>query len=87
MEEDEEVQAPLDLHAINIKPILSFQEVAALLDVPLSTLMAVMDQVPMEGAFLIGRRRKVRRSDLDEWIEQLKETFPFTPRVNNRRRR
>lgn len=87
MDEDDKDQTPLDIQALNSKPILGFSEVAALLDVPLSTLLQVMDTVPMEGAFLIGRRRKVARQDLDLWIEQLKETFPFTPRVNNRRRR
>lgn len=87
MEEDDKAQIPLDIHALNSKPILGFSEVAVLLDVPLSTLMQVMDTVPMEGAFTIGRRRKVTRRDLDVWIEQLKETFPWTERVNNTSRR
>lgn len=90
MDEDDKAQTLLDIHALNSKPILGFSEVAVLLDVPLSTLMQVMDTVPLEGAFTIGRRRKVTRRDLDLWIERLKETFPWTERTNNvggRRRR
>lgn len=67
------------------KSVLSLEEVSALIGVPLSTLMEILDVVPAP-IFLMGRRRKILSADLQHWLIEVKETFPWTQRQNNRRK-
>lgn len=70
-------------HDLAHKPVWTMAELCFAIDVPFSTLLQVIDEIPAP-IFLIGRRRFIRRDDAIQWIDELAEAFPYTKRRNAR---
>lgn len=66
----------------NLDPLLSAQQLADYLNVPLATLYAWRHRRQGPPGFRAGRHLRYRKSDIDQWItEQVQETtvhsYPF----------
>lgn len=61
-------------------------DITAATGIPLSTLRIEMEQHPLKGAFILGRRVCVLPADVHAWLEQLKEKNAYIPRKNNKGR-
>ncbi len=58
-----------------LDPLLSIQDLAAYLDLPVATLYAWRYRGPGPSGFRVGRHVRYRQSDVDHWInDQLAES-------------
>jgi len=65
----------------HLEPLISAQELAGYLDVPVKTLYAWRYHSAEPPAFRVGRRLRYRRSDVQRWIEQRIDTAASGSRV------
>lgn len=83
--DEQEHQPRITYSDLAHKPVWSFADLCLATDTPLSTLNAIVEETPIDGAFLMGRRRRVTREDALSWIESLRKKYPWVPRKNVRR--
>ena len=63
----------------NLDPLLSAQQLADYLDVPLATLYAWRHRRQGPPGFRAGRHLRYRKSDIDQWInDQVEETTAYS---------
>lgn len=74
-----------DFVQLMAKPVWSFGDLCAVAGVPQSTLDLLLEESPMDGVFLLGRRRRVFREDAVAWLEAMRDRHRWTPRRNNRK--
>ncbi len=87
MDEPDDTAIPsLAISDLMQKPILSLEEACAVMGLPLSTFMEILDAHPAP-IFLLGRRRKIFTEDLCKWLREVAASNQWTARINNRSKR
>lgn len=79
---------PLPTHHVQIeqvatKPIWTMLDLSIILDVPTSTLNQVIAENPAPF-FMLGRRKAIFREDALNWLREVADRNPWTPRTNNK---
>ncbi len=80
-----ENEAPrvLPYRELAAKPVWSMLDLAALMDVPFSTLEQAIEDCPPR-LFTVGRRRYIKPADAMVWIDQLATRYPYTRKTDGR---
>ncbi len=65
------------------KPVWSFNELAQIFGLPISTLEQILREQPAPF-FLMGRRRFIKRADAMDWLDDIAASNQHIPRRNNR---
>lgn len=72
----------LSLHQIDAskRPVWDFADCAAMFNLPLATFEMMVRETPMEGMFLMGRKRCAKPEDALAWLDHISGKFPYVPR-------